>query len=72
MNMTGLQMDVRSRLIDRDTGDTVGIVFWDDEWDAYGWRTDDFTNGPYDSEEEALAALRGEFASDRAFRLMKD
>jgi hypothetical protein len=45
-------------------GETGGIVFFDDEWDAYGWKTEDFTNGPYDSAEEAEEALRDELSAD--------
>ena len=37
-----------------------GVVFFDDDWDAYGWKTEDFTNGPYDTAEEAEDALREE------------
>jgi hypothetical protein len=65
-------MNTRLRLIDRHDGTEAGAVFWDDGWDAFGWRTEGFTNGPYDSEVEALAALRAEFSPDRAFHLMKD
>lgn len=38
----------------------IGTVFFDDEWDAYGWKTEDFTNGPYDTFEDAEKALREE------------
>lgn len=70
MNLTELQMpDVRYQLIDRETCETVGIVFWDDGWDAFGWRTDDFTNGPYETSREAMEALRAEFDDDRALRV---
>lgn len=44
-------------------GDQTGAVFFDDEWDAYGWKTEDFTNGPYDTAEEAEEALREELGA---------
>lgn len=34
-----------------------GDVFFDDDWDAYGWKTSDFCNGPFSTPEEAREAL---------------
>ncbi|MGE0854252.1 MAG: hypothetical protein AB7O44_32380 [Hyphomicrobiaceae bacterium] len=45
-------------------GDASGIVFFDDEWDAYGWKTGDFTNGPFDSADAAESALRDELEGE--------
>jgi len=59
------------RLMDRTDGTEAGAVFWDDGWEAFGWRTASFTNGPYDTEDDALAALTAEFADNRALRLVR-
>lgn len=37
--------------------DKSGSVFFDEGWDAYGWKTEGFTNGPYDTAEDAEEAL---------------
>jgi hypothetical protein len=41
-------------------GGEVGRVFYDAGWQAYGWRTAGFTNGPYDTAEEAGEDLAAE------------
>ena len=46
--------------VNADTDAQSGTVFFSDDWDAYGWQTDNFTNGPFDDVEEACAALQAE------------
>jgi hypothetical protein len=56
-------------------GEKTGTVFFDDEWDAYGWQTEDWrgplglhagtTNGPFETAEEAEEAIREELEDGR-------
>ena len=55
-------METIYTLTDSETGDRLGAVFFDDGWDAYGWKTNGFTNGPYDTKHAALADLKAEFS----------
>jgi hypothetical protein len=41
-------------------GGEVGRVFYDAGWQAYGWRTPGFTNGPYETAEDAGEDLADE------------
>jgi hypothetical protein len=52
-------------------GRRSGVVFFDDFWDAYGWRTCDFTNGPFDTQDEAEEALRDELCEDDGQRILE-
>lgn len=44
-------------------GQFSGTVFFDDGWEAFGWKTESVTNGPYDTADEAEQALRDELAA---------
>jgi hypothetical protein len=54
------------------TAKAVGKLFYDDEWEGYGWEFDDESHGPYDSEDEAQADLIAKIDAEDALTRLAD
>lgn len=59
-----LDLDIRYT-VENANGQAIGVVFFDEEWEGFGWMTEAFTNGPFDSVTEARKALKDEIGPEK-------